>query len=46
VLAARVPFRSRFDLRTGMVMNPPAVEPVQVYASRVVAGEAFVNLPG
>ena len=30
---------SRFDLRTGRVMGPPAVEPVQVYATRV-------NLPG
>jgi 3-phenylpropionate/trans-cinnamate dioxygenase ferredoxin subunit len=37
---------SRFDLRTGMVMGPPAVEPVQVYATRVEAGEVFVNLPG
>lgn len=37
---------SRFDLRTGVVMGPPAVEPVQVYATRLDAGEVFVNLPG
>lgn len=37
---------SRFDLRTGMVMCPPAVEPVRVYATRVDAGEVFVDLPG
>jgi 3-phenylpropionate/trans-cinnamate dioxygenase ferredoxin component len=37
---------SRFDLRTGTVMGPPAVEPVQVYATRVDAGEVLVNLPG
>lgn len=36
---------SRFDLRTGMVMCPPAVEPVRVYATRVDAGEVYVDLP-
>jgi 3-phenylpropionate/trans-cinnamate dioxygenase ferredoxin subunit len=37
---------SRFDLRTGVVMGPPAMEPVQVYATRLDAGEVFVNLRG
>jgi hypothetical protein len=29
-----------------VVMGPPAVEPVQVYATRLDAGEVFVNLRG
>lgn len=37
---------SRFDLRNGMVMSPPAVVPVRVYATRVDAGQVFVDLPG
>ncbi len=37
---------SRFDLRNGTVLGPPAVEPVQVYATRLDGGEVFVSLPG
>ena len=33
---------SQFDLRTGAVLNPPAVDPVQTYPARV-AGE-YVQL--
>jgi len=38
---------SRFDLATGAVLSLPAVEPVAVFAVRLVAGEVLVEVsPG
>jgi 3-phenylpropionate/trans-cinnamate dioxygenase ferredoxin component len=36
---------SRFDLATGTVLSVPAVEPVAVFAVRVVASEVLVEVP-
>ena len=36
---------SRFDLRTGAVLNPPATRPVATFAVRVVDGHVQVSLP-
>ena len=35
---------SRFDLRSGTVLNPPAVEPVPVYPTRVDGGQVYVDV--
>ena len=35
---------SRFDLRSGTVLNPPAVEPVPVYPTRVDGGQVHVDV--
>lgn len=35
---------SRFDLRTGAVLNPPAVKPVATYATRVSDGTVQVDV--
>lgn len=35
---------SRFDLRTGDVLNPPALKPVMVYPARVVDAEVQVDV--
>jgi len=35
---------SRFDLRTGAVLNPPAVKPVATYATRVNGGTVQVDV--
>jgi 3-phenylpropionate/trans-cinnamate dioxygenase ferredoxin subunit len=35
---------SRFDLRSGAVVNPPAVEPVPVYPTRVDDGQLCVDV--
>ena len=37
---------SRFDLRTGAVINPPAVEPVRHYPTRVHGGQVYVDVGG
>jgi 3-phenylpropionate/trans-cinnamate dioxygenase ferredoxin subunit len=37
---------SRFDLRTGAVLNPPAVEPVHVYPTRIDAGQIYLDIDG
>lgn len=37
---------SRFDLRTGAVLNPPAVQPVAVYSTRVAAGQVEIDVDG
>lgn len=36
---------SRFDLRTGEALNPPAVAPVAVYDTRVAGPTVQVDLP-
>lgn len=36
---------SRFDLRTGAVLNLPATEPVATYPVRVDAGWVYVSCP-
>lgn len=36
---------SRFDLRTGEVISPPAVEPLLTYPVRVAGEELEVDLP-
>ena len=35
---------SRFNLRTGEVLNPPAVKPVATYPTRVVEGQVQVDV--
>lgn len=35
---------SRFDLRTGGVLNPPALQPVTVYPARVSDGQVQVDV--
>ncbi len=35
---------SRFDLRTGDVLNPPALKPVAVYPARVADGQVQVDV--
>lgn len=35
---------SRFDLRTGAVLNPPAVKPVAVYGAQVTNGTVQVDV--
>ncbi len=35
---------SRFDLRTGAVLNPPAVKPVPTYDSRVREAQVYVDV--
>lgn len=35
---------SRFDLRTGEVLNPPAVKPVRVYPVRVADAQVQVDV--
>ena len=37
---------SRFDLRTGAVLNLPAVEPVAVYPARIHGQQVQVNVGG
>lgn len=37
---------SRFDLRTGAVINPPAAEPVRVYPTRVDDGQVYLDVGG
>lgn len=37
---------SRFDLRTGAVLNPPAVKPVATYPTRVDGDQVQVDLDG
>jgi 3-phenylpropionate/trans-cinnamate dioxygenase ferredoxin component len=37
---------SRFDLRSGAVINPPATEPVRVYRTRVEDGQVQVDIGG
>jgi 3-phenylpropionate/trans-cinnamate dioxygenase ferredoxin component len=37
---------SRFDLRSGPVINPPATEPVRVYRTRVAGGKVRVDIGG
>lgn len=37
---------SRFDLRTGAVLNLPAVEPVAVYPARIHSQQVQVNVGG
>lgn len=37
---------SRFDPRTGAVINPPAAEPVHVYPTRVDDGQVYVDIGG
>lgn len=37
---------SRFDLRTGAVLNPPAVKPVATYPTRVDTDQVQVDLGG
>jgi len=36
---------SRFDLRTGAVLNPPATRPVMTFPVRIVDGDVQVALP-
>ena len=36
---------SRFDLRSGAVLNPPATSPVMTFAVRVADGDVQVALP-
>lgn len=36
---------SRFDLRTGAVLNPPASTPVKTYPARVIDGWVHVSYP-
>ena len=35
---------SRFDLRSGAVLNPPAVESVAVYPARIAGGHVHVDV--
>ena len=35
---------SQFDLRTGVVSNPPAFEPLRVYNVKIQDGEIFVEV--
>ncbi len=35
---------SRFDLRTGAVLNPPAVKPVATYQTRVTGTQVHVDV--
>lgn len=35
---------SRFNLHTGEVLNPPAVEPVATYPTRVVDGQVQIDV--
>ncbi len=37
---------SEFDLRSGRVLTPPAVEPVETFAVRLVGGTIEIALPG
>lgn len=37
---------SRFNLRTGEVLNPPAVDAVVTYATRVVDGQVQLDVAG
>jgi 3-phenylpropionate/trans-cinnamate dioxygenase ferredoxin subunit len=37
---------SRFDIRTGDVLNPPAVLPVATFAVEVSDGEVVVDVAG
>lgn len=37
---------SRFDLRTGSVLNPPALKDVTVYPIRLVEGQVQVDVAG
>lgn len=36
---------SRFDVRTGAVVSPPARTPVQAYAVTIEAGNVWADLP-
>ncbi len=36
---------ARFDIRTGDVLSPPAVTPVESYPVRVEGNELFIGLP-
>jgi nitrite reductase/ring-hydroxylating ferredoxin subunit len=36
---------SRFDIRSGQVLQPPARRPVATYPIKVQGGEMFVELP-
>ena len=35
---------SRFDLRTGAVLNPPAVDPVQTYPVRIAGQQVQIDV--
>ncbi len=35
---------SQFDLRTGEVYNPPAVQPLRVYNVKIEEGQIFVEI--
>jgi 3-phenylpropionate/trans-cinnamate dioxygenase ferredoxin subunit len=37
---------SRFDLRSGAVISPPAVEPVRVYRTRLNDEQVYVDVDG
>jgi nitrite reductase/ring-hydroxylating ferredoxin subunit len=37
---------SQFDLRTGEVYNPPAVEPLRPYNVKIEEGSIFVEIQG
>lgn len=37
---------SRFDLRTGVALNPPAVRPVAVYPARIAGEDVQVDVAG
>jgi nitrite reductase/ring-hydroxylating ferredoxin subunit len=37
---------SQFELRTGEVMNPPAIEPLKVYNVKIQEGTIFVEIEG